>query len=493
MNTNAKTSSSTRLTISLIASVVSMGLLTWVLWDFAIDPVKNEGNNNSHQLILFWGASAMGWVALTAVWRSLHLDKIPSTSSHLKISAIILLAALVPRLIIIQTHEPSLSDDVHRYVLDGANVINGINPYLPLPDQFTDQTINADWQWNGAQQIAARVNNPELHTIYLPVSQAVFAIGAAATDLESTSDTTRAMRIVFVVIEMMTIALLPILLKPMKRSPWWATLYAWHPLALTEIAGSGHQDVIGVFLLLGAMLLFARHWHRVVLSMIALAAAALVKPVVIPVGALLCRRTNMRTWLLSIGVGVAFISVVTAPLLLSHDGEPAANLKETTSRFSQKWSHFGPVYETLLGAQNLLEPIDDPEIQWQTKDRHEQWARLGCLGLVGVVIIALWRSRCDQWTATRSLMLALILCSSTAHPWYLIWALIFMPLKPSASLWICSLTIPLGYYAWMNAEEWAAPGWLMTLAYAPVAIALMMEVWKDVRQRPPIESPVSES
>ncbi len=35
-------------------------------------------------------------------------------------------------------------------------------------------------------------------------------------------------------------------------------IYAWHPLVIVEIAGSGHQDILGIFFLVGC-LLFWQH------------------------------------------------------------------------------------------------------------------------------------------------------------------------------------------------------------------------------------------
>ncbi|MEZ6189822.1 MAG: hypothetical protein R3C45_00850 [Phycisphaerales bacterium] len=44
---------------------------------------------------------------------------------------------------------------------------------------------------------------------------------------------------------MLIIAVLLAWLRDMGKSTWWAVAYAWHPLAISEVAGGEHQDVIG--------------------------------------------------------------------------------------------------------------------------------------------------------------------------------------------------------------------------------------------------------
>ena len=60
----------------------------------------------------------------------------------------------------------------------------------------------------------------------------------------------------FVGFELVMMALLVLALRSTKRSAWWLALYAWHPLPLTEIAASGHQDIIGIALIVAALLVY---------------------------------------------------------------------------------------------------------------------------------------------------------------------------------------------------------------------------------------------
>ncbi len=66
------------------------------------------------------------------------------------------------------------------------------------------------------------------------------------------------LRLVFVFLDMAIIGLILFQLRSMGRSAWWAVAYAWHPLAISEVAGSGHQDVIGIAFMLLSLVLAGR-------------------------------------------------------------------------------------------------------------------------------------------------------------------------------------------------------------------------------------------
>ncbi len=84
------------------------------------------------------------------------------------------------------------------------------------------------------------------------------------------------------------------------------------------------------------------------------------------------------------------------------------------------------------------------------------------------------------------MLLAMVLLSPTAHPWYLLWALVLVPMVPCAAVWLASLTLTWGYAAWGfrpgddGGPGWGVSPWLMLAAYAPVYAALL---WRRVGVR----------
>jgi hypothetical protein len=82
------------------------------------------------------------------------------------------------------------------------------------------------------------------------------------------------------------------------------------------------------------------------------------------------------------------------------------------------------------------------------------------------------------------IFLAMVLLSPAAHPWYLLWALAVIPAAPSSAVWVASLTLPWGYVALGDTDEWLVPAWVMVAAYAPIYAALAVEVITRWRVQP---------
>ena len=82
------------------------------------------------------------------------------------------------------------------------------------------------------------ITHPEMHTIYPPAAQLFFAAGAAF------GKSVTGMKIIFIIFDVFTCMLLIKLLIALDMPVWRSVLYAWHPLPVLEISGSGHVDGI---------------------------------------------------------------------------------------------------------------------------------------------------------------------------------------------------------------------------------------------------------
>ncbi len=467
-------------TIILVWAIASLGALVVVLARLTIDRSGSVGadEENMRHLWWFWIAGASGWAALTGLL--LVLSSRPKGKPGERfgvVAGVVLTIALAGRVGVLLTHEPALSEDVCRYVFDGRNTASGMNPHMVSPLEREEAiAAGAAERWPGEAALVQSINNPELHTIYLPTSQWTFALTALIID-ERWSDPASSMRVfrgMFTLIDLITICVLLLATRKRNRSAWWVALYAWHPLPITEIAGSGHQDIIGIALLAGALVACAPSGStpaRVGRWIWAVALAAMVKPVVLPVAAILLRGRPARTWLVSLAIGVAVCAIVAGPLLLPHSGTPARHLADTSTRFSLKWAHFGSVYEPTLTAIEWVAP------NWGN-DGQEQLARVICVGLLGLAMLGIWWRGRKLWMDCSLIFLAMVLLSPTAHPWYLLWAFALLPLAPLRAVWVASLTLTWGYASLGETDTWSIPCWVMAAAYVPIYIALIIDVSK---------------
>ncbi|HJY50238.1 MAG TPA: hypothetical protein VJ349_16630, partial [Stellaceae bacterium] len=192
-----------------------------------------------------------------------------------------------------------LSDDINRYIWDGRVQAAGINPYRYIP---TDPELEALRD----PLIFPNINrNNYAPTIYPPVAQMLFL---AATRF---AETALAVKLVFVTIEAVGIGTLIFILRAAGRPPEHILLYAWHPLPVWEIAGSGHVDAAVVTF--AALALAAGVTGRRVWSALALAAATLVKffPLVLAPALWRPAKSNLGDWRWP----ATFIAVIVAAYL----------------------------------------------------------------------------------------------------------------------------------------------------------------------------------
>lgn len=158
---------------------------------------------------------------------------------------------------------PFLSDDIYRYVWDGRVQAAGANPYRYIPAdpalvQLRDEAVYP------------KINRREYaHTIYPPLAQTIFFLTTRI------SESITWMKVTMLGFEAIGIWAIIQLLTVFGLSRQRVLLYAWHPLIVWELAGSGHVDAVTVAFLMMALWARQRNFEAVV--GIALACATLVK------------------------------------------------------------------------------------------------------------------------------------------------------------------------------------------------------------------------
>jgi alpha-1,6-mannosyltransferase len=192
-----------------------------------------------------------------------------------------------------------LSDDIYRYIWDGRVQAAGINPYRYIPTDTHLAPLRDE-------AVFPNVNrNNYAPTIYPPVAQMLFFAASRF------GETVPAIKLVLVAVEAIGIGALLLVLRTAGAPAQNILFYAWHPLPVWEIAGSGHVDaavVAFVGLALAAALTGRRGW-----SGAALAAATLVKffPLVLLPALWRPGKSNLGDWRWM----SAFIAVVIAAYL----------------------------------------------------------------------------------------------------------------------------------------------------------------------------------
>ena len=420
-------------------------------------------------ILSFVGVYGVAFIVyVVAVWRVKRQATEPAP-----LTLVLVFAALF-RLVLLFS-EPIQEDDFYRYLWDGKVVASGLNPY-----RFTPREAQTDNGKEGPLQpyrdltetdarfalLLARINHPDVPTLYPPVAQAVFGLAALIAP-----GSLLALRLVFFCFDLAVCGIIVRLLCHLGRSPLWVLIYAWSPLVIKETINSAHYDVVPTFLLTLALLAFVT--GRLPVGFLSLGGAILGKvfPVVLlpPFAYHAWRRHGLGKACGGLALSGLVIACGYAPFAAAGSG-----LWQGFVTFAEHWQ-----------TNSLVFPL----VQQMVADR---WLANGIVAgcLAGAVWIALgWNSAGNDDRFLRGcffVMGALLLLSPVGNPWYFLWALPFVCLFPRASWLLLSGLLGLYYTAFyfLYRGEPETFRWVVWLEYLPFYAVLAWEAWRMRMGRP---------
>ncbi len=327
---------------------------------------------------------------------------------------------------------PGSDDDIHRYVWDGRVQRLGYNPYILVP---------SDPALEGLHTPETRtLNNAYLPSPYPPGAELFFR------SVTAIHESTFALKTAFVLCAWVIVLVLLDVLRSSQQGEHWVLAYAWHPLLATEVAGSGHIDIVGLLLLLVSVAALGRRWRTVAALAFGLAVAVKLLPIVLL--PLYWKRVRARDAVLA--------AVVPATLyipFLNHGRIPVGSL----GTYLHSFRFNDPLFAT-------LERVAEPKFV------------VGLTVLVGLLTAVWLRRNCAAWSSDAFAwpMAASLLCAPVVYPWYLLWLLPFLRSSSALPIVIWTLSIIPTYYVWhlrTLGRPWLVPGWIMLLEYGSVAMA----------------------
>jgi hypothetical protein len=358
-------------------------------------------------------------------------------------AVILMVAVAVAARVVLIPARPDLSTDVYRYAWEGRVVLDGANPFaVPPADSSLAHLRDDDF---------ARINHRHMATIYPPLAQGVFALAAWI------GPGVLALKSLFVLFDLATLAVLARLLRDRGRPPAHALVYAWSPLVILETGHSGHMDAVGVFGMMLGILLVTR--RRMASGGAALAAAFLAKYLTV---ALLPYFIVRRHWRALAAAAV----VAIAGYLPFLDAGP--RLADSLRAYSGGWWFNGPPFMALAGL------LGDPDA-----------ARRLLAGAGGAFAVAAAFRAKDLARFSFLVVGCSLLLAPTVYPWYLIWIVPLLCLYRSRAWIAFTGLVALSYQVWAVYDAsgaWILPGWVLALEYLPFYGLL---VWEGRRGRGP--------
>jgi hypothetical protein len=338
---------------------------------------------------------------------------------------------------------PLLSDDVFRYVWEGRVQVQGGNPYA-----WGDRPESPRWEglrdgvWRG-------VTHREYTAIYPPLWE------MACRLVVGLHDSVAAMKAFVVACELGLMAVLAPMLRRRRLPRERLLILAWSPLALVEVAGSGHNDAVAALLLTASLAALDRGDGLGSAVMAALGAQTKVLPALVAASWL--RR--YRWWHVVAALDVALLLFI--PYAAAGPG---------------LWMSLGKVGRYWLFNETLFDVLA------RLAGGHEEGVRLAG-ALLAALALLLAARKTEPVTSALLVVAASILLAPNVLPWYALWFLPLLVLRDAPGVLLFTGTVQLAYLVypdWLSGQRWQVSGTVRVLEYGP---CLAVALWASRRDR----------
>lgn len=394
---------------------------------------------------VWWLIGAMGveWTIFLVVLG------VPSLRNAITVRHVIVVALAFRACGLIAT--PLFEDDHHRFLWDGFVFAQTGDPYGTTPaDWFGEPDVP-----ESLQSTLDQVNHPDVPTIYGPATQAAFLLSHKIAP-----GGLWAWKLLLILSEC---ALLYFLARLAVRTATVNALAfaAWCPLGVFETAFNAHPDALGVTLLMGAVVA-RRLGHDRWLGVCCGAAIGAKVFAVLVVPFLLWRRSP-GAWLAC----AATLLALYLPFWLQGTTADFAGLRV----FARDWEFNSSIHAIL---------------QWVLGPGAARTVALFAFGLIWIGLFQFWRTNANRTSQSLPpavcVFAGFFLLSPTFNPWYALWLLPFVALRPTPTGIALLSAVSLSYLTKQNLGEGGLdafnhPWWVRPLEFGIIGVVFLVETW----------------
>ncbi len=335
---------------------------------------------------------------------------------------------------------PILENDYERYLWDGGVAAHGLDPYTHAPRDLLlgAGTPRSTWDplVDEGEDVLQRVNHPHLKTIYPPVAQGAFALAHEIAPWKPLG-----LRLVWLGLDLLVGLLLWVGLGGVPERAWRLAVYWLNPLLIKEIYNSLHMEMVLLVFATAALVWAGRRRFLPACAALGLAIGSKFWPALwLP---LLLRRRGLGRRRRALGLLAAVLIGVACVLPMVRGGTGADS---GLSAYAGHWEMNDGAFVLLLAF-----------FEWLTAAHGMLLARASVALLVlGVLAAHLKRPVADGADLNaRALWVvaALFLLGPTAFPWYFLWCLPLLALRPQPALLLLTATLPLYYLRFRFAQH----------------------------------------
>ena len=352
---------------------------------------------------------------------------------------------------------PILSDDLYRFIWDGALINNGIHPFSALPKTFLDQNIEGI-----TSALYERLNSPNYFTIYPPLNQLIFWLSVVVGQ-GSWLVSANVIRVILFGADVGSFLLLRKVLihynKPQKLAYW----YWLNPLVILEFVGNLHFEGLVIFFVLLGIYCYEKNKPWISALGFGLAVGTKLLPLIyLPF--LFFKGLKEKKWLISIGAGV--IATVTLLPLLNETFINA--MSESLDLYFRTFEFNASLYFIareigfwIYGYNNIAQigPL------------------LSLFSLISILTVSII-GVIKKWSIPKTLLFILtayLLWATTIHPWYILPLIAFGIM---AGYWypiVWSFLIFLTYLGY-TADGFELPAFIIVVEYVLTGLVLLVEL-----------------
>lgn len=432
------------------------------------------------------------WFSLFGAFYVLIKDKNNSFTT------LVVIAILFRFLFLLAT--PNLSQDFYRFIWDGRMLLNGLNPYLSLPQTFIQQNLQPVAETSALYEGMGALNGSH-YTNYPPLNQLCFFVAALFAS-KSIFGSIVVLRILIILADIGILYFGKKLLKrlniPVNNIFW----YLLNPFIIIEMTGNLHFEPVMLFFLVWA--LYKLHQQKWVFAAILLACSISVKLIpllFLPLFFQWFVKPNISTkkgkqfqsikevansklkWISNLKflskelcrLCLFYVIILTINVLLFlpfYDAELLGNYSSSVGLWFQDFEFNASFYYLFREIGYLLRGYNEIAI-------------IGKITPILTVLFLLYLTFLKQQKTNIQRITAMLfgLCfyyftATTVHPWYLATPLILCVFTKYKFPVIWSLVIIVSYQAYAN-NPWQENLWFVFIEYLVVFSFIIYEIFQQ--------------
>ncbi len=362
---------------------------------------------------------------------------------------------------------PNLSEDIYRFIWDGALWHHGVHPFAMTPNDFMAQHAGQ----TPFAELISLMNSPDYYSIYPPVCQAVFFIISWFEGLDHYWMSV-ILKSLMLISELVSLYFLIRILRFFKQSEYYALAYFLNPLILIELIGNVHFEVFMIcFMVLMIYMLCLEAYFRAGLFFALAISVKLLPLMFVPLLFFYLLRKQDGFWKFALS-SVLLLAVLFIPMFQDH----YLNIWQSIDLYFQRFEFNASIY--YLGRAigywfkgyniiGFLGPM------------------LSIIAMLSIIYLAIrsYVKRVNLSALVSLFNVSFLLYlgfATTVHPWYLAIPILLNVFTRFRFIWLWSMLVFLSYSAYMT-EPVEEISWLISFEYLLVFFVVILERKKIIQ------------